>query len=163
MSFRGPLWFHPMKIRDVMNREPASVALGTSMADAAEQLSHLHENDLAVVDADGSFIGILAEGDLLRHALPKFEQVVANAESVAEAFEMFLASGRHLADQPIDRAVVRNPILIGPDDELLKAAAVMISKNIRTLAVVDGDKLVGMISRSDVALGVFGRANAPSN
>ena len=141
-----------------MNSKPASVTLGTSMADAAELLSHLHENDLAVVDGDGGFIGILAEGDLLRHALPKFEQVVANAVSVAEAFEMFLASGRHLADQPIDRAVIRNPILIGPDDELLKAAAVMISKNIRTLAVVENDKLVGMISRSDVALGVFGRA-----
>jgi CBS domain-containing protein len=149
-----------MKIRDVMNREPASVLLGSTMADAAELLSHLHENDLAVVDGDGNFIGILAEGDLLRHALPKFEQVLANADSVADAFEMFLASGRHLADQPIDRAVIRNPILIRPDDELLKAAAVMISKNIRTLAVVDGGKLVGMISRADVALGVFGRASA---
>lgn len=129
------------------------------MAEAASLLIKTHANDLAVVDAQGGFVGILAEGDLLRHALPKFEQVVANADSVAEAYEMFLLSGRDLADQPIDRAVIRNPILIGPDDELLKAAAVMISKNIRTLAVVEDGRLAGMISRADVCLGIFGRSS----
>jgi CBS domain-containing protein len=148
-----------MKIRDVMERAPATVTEGTSMAEAASLLIKTHANDLAVVDAQGGFVGILAEGDLLRHALPKFEQVVANADSVAEAYEMFLLSGRDLADQPIDRAVIRNPILIGPDDELLKAAAVMISKNIRTLAVVEDGRLAGMISRADVCLGIFGRSS----
>lgn len=147
-----------MKIRDVMETSPASVTEGTSMADAAALLIQTHANDLPVVDDGGRFIGLLAEGDLLRHALPKFEQVVANAESVAEAYEMFLRSGQALADQPIDRAVIRNPILIGPDDELLKAAAVMISRNIRTLAVVEDERLLGMISRADVCLGIFGRA-----
>lgn len=147
-----------MKIRDVMDRSPTTVTEGTSMADAARLLIDTHANDLPVVDEAGRFVGLLAEGDLLRHALPRFEQVVATADSVAEAYEMFLSSGRHLADQPIDRAVIRTPILIGPDDELLKAAAVMISKNIRTLAVVDGEQLVGMISRADVCLGIFGRA-----
>ena len=147
-----------MKVRDVMNREPASVPEGTSMADAAELLIRTHANDLAVVDAAGAFVGILAEGDLLRHALPKFEQVVASADSVAEAYEMFLASGQSLADQPIDRAIIRNPILIRPDDELLKAAAVMISKNIRTLCVVDDEgRLAGTVSRANVCLGIFGR------
>jgi CBS domain-containing protein len=148
-----------MKIRDVMDRAPATVTEGTSMAEAASLLIKTHANDLAVVDAQGGFVGILAEGDLLRHALPKFEQVVANADSVAEAYDMFLLSGRDLADQPIDRAVIRNPILIGPDDELLKAAAVMISKNIRTLAVVEDGRLAGMISRADVCLGIFGRSS----
>jgi CBS domain-containing protein len=147
-----------MKIRDVMDQSPATVTEGTSMADAAALLIQTHANDLPVVSGDGRFIGLLAEGDLLRHALPKFEQVVANAESVSEAYEMFLVSGRNLADQPIDRAVIRNPILIGPDDELLKAAAVMISRNIRTLAVVEDDRLLGMISRADVCMGIFGRS-----
>lgn len=147
-----------MKIRDVMDRSPATVTEGTSMAEAARLLIETHANDVPVVDGDGRFVGLLAEGDLLRHALPRFEQVVATAESVAEAYEMFLTSGRHLADQPIDRAVIRNPILIGPDDELLKAAAVMISKNIRTLAVVEDGLLLGMISRANVCLGIFGRA-----
>jgi CBS domain-containing protein len=149
-----------MKIRDVMDTSAATVTEGTSMADAAALLIRTHANDLPVVDTAGAFVGILAEGDLLRHALPRFEQVLANAESVSEAYEMFLASGRDLADQPIDRAVIRNPILISPDDELLKAAAVMISRNIRTLAVVDDGAFVGMISRADVCLGIFGRAQA---
>lgn len=146
-----------VKVRDVMNTNPPSIREGASMAEAATLLAQTQANDLAVVDGDGSFVGILAEGDLLRHALPKFDQVVESARSVAEAFEMFLVSGRDLADQPIDRAVIRSPILLSPDDELLKAAAVMISKNIRTLVVVADTKLVGTVTRAGVCLGVFGR------
>jgi CBS domain-containing protein len=146
-----------VKIRDVMNTEPAAIREGTTMAEAAELLDRTHANDLAVVDAEGNLIGILAEGDLLRHALPKFDQVVASAATLTEAFEMFLVSGRDLADQPIDRAVIRTPILLAPDDELIKAAAAMISRNIRTLVVVEDGKLVGTISRANVCLGIFGR------
>jgi CBS domain-containing protein len=145
-----------VKVRDVMNTDPPSIAEGASMVDAATLLTRTQANDLAVIGGDGSFVGILAEGDLLRHALPKFDQVVDSAGSVAEAFEMFLVSGRDLADQPIDRAVIRTPILLSPDDELLKAAAVMISKNIRTLVVVEDNKLVGTVTRAGVCLGVFG-------
>ncbi|HEV7886226.1 MAG TPA: CBS domain-containing protein [Acidimicrobiales bacterium] len=147
-----------MKVRDVMNQSPPSITEGATMAEAAELLGRTHANDLAVLDHAGNFVGILAEGDLLRHALPKFEHVVATAGSVAEAFEMFLASGRDLAGQPVDRAVIRTPILLRPDDELLQAAAVMISKQIRTLVVVEDGRLMGTVSRADVALGVFGRS-----
>lgn len=145
-----------MKIRDVMNTEPVAIREGATMAEAAELLDRTKANDLPVVDGDGRLVGILAEGDLLRHTLPKFDQVVSSAASLTEAFEMFLASGRHLADQPIDRAVIRTPILLGPDDELLKAAAAMISRNIRTLLVAEDGKLVGTVSRADICLGVFG-------
>lgn len=140
-----------------MNPDPPTIREGAAMAEAAEVLTRTHANDLAVLGADGRFVGILAEGDLLRHALPRFDQVVEKAGSVAEAFEMFLASGLDLADQPIDRAVITNPILLSPDDELLKAATVMISKNIRTLVVVDDGRLVGTVSRANVCLGIFGR------
>jgi CBS domain-containing protein len=147
-----------MKIRDVMNTDPAAIREGATMAEAAELLDRTRANDLAVVDADGRFVGILAEGDLLRHTLPKFDQVVASSATLTEAFQMFLASGEDLANQPIDRAVIRTPILLGPDDELLKAAAAMISKNIRTLVVVEDGRLVGTVSRANICLGVFGRA-----
>ena len=41
--------------------------------------------------------------------------------------------------QSIARSIIPTPITVGPDDEILKAATVMIEKNIRRLPVVDGD------------------------
>ena len=43
------------------------------------------------------------------------------------------------------------PIAVGPDDDLDYAMNLMAAHQLRRLPVVDGDKLVGMLSQADVA------------
>jgi CBS domain-containing protein len=142
-------------VRDVMNVNPARIAARSTMREAAEMVSLSQASDLAVVDDAGRFVGIVAEGDLIRAALPKFDEVVAGGGSVAEAFELFLLNGKDLAGQPIDRVVIREPIEIHPDDDLMKVAVVMVSRNIRRLHVVDNERLAGSISRVDICRAVL--------
>ena len=103
-----------------------------------------------VVDDDGRYVGVLAEGDLLHALMPDFEGLMDSGASLADAFRIFVDSGREYADQPIGRLVIRKSITVGPEDELLKAATVMVTKGIRRLAVVDGERLLGTVSRADV-------------
>lgn len=138
-----------------MNVNPARIPARSTMREAAELVSLSQASDLAVVDDEGRLVGILAEGDLIRAALPKFDEVVASGGSVTEAFELFVRNGKDLAGQPIDRAVIRAPIEIHPDDDLMKVAVVMVSMNIRRLHVVDAGRLVGSISRADICRAVL--------
>src|SRR5689334_3156653 len=103
-----------------MNSNPARIAARSTMREAAELVSRSQASDLAVVDDEGRFVGILAEGDLMRAALRRFDEVVAGGGSVTEAFDLFLLNGKDLAGQPIDRVVIREPIEIHPDDDLMK-------------------------------------------
>ncbi len=127
------------------------------MREAAELVSQSEASDLAVVDDEGGFVGVLSEGDLIRAALPKLDEIVASGGSVAEAFELFLLNGKDLASQPIYRLVIRDPIEVHPDDDLMKVAVVMVSRHIRRLHVVEDGKLAGSISRADICRAVLSK------
>ena len=54
-----------MRIADVMDRRAARIALDAPMSLAAELLVLWRAIDLMVVDGEGRYVGVLAEGDLL--------------------------------------------------------------------------------------------------
>jgi CBS domain-containing protein len=139
-----------LRIDDIMDRKTARIEIGSPMRLAAEMLVLTQASNLMVVDREGRFIGILSEGDLLHAIMPDFEGLLEAGASLRKAFEVFLEAGGQYADQPIDRLVVRESINLKPDDELLKAATVMVTKRIRRLAVLDGEKFVGSVSRADI-------------
>jgi CBS domain-containing protein len=139
-----------MRIADVMDRKAARISVTAPMSLAAELLVLSRASDLMVVDDAGRYVGVLAEGDLLHALMPDFEGLMDSGASLADAFRIFVDSGRVYADQPIGRLVIRKSITVGPEDELLKAATVMVTKGIRRLAVVDGERLLGTVSRADV-------------
>ena len=144
-----------MKIRDVMNTKAARVRLGQPMALAAETLVLTQAGDLMVLDDADQFVGVLAGGDLLYAVMPDFEGLMEAGASLQRACEIFVAAGDHYAEEPIDRLVIRGSITVASDDELLKAATVMITMGIRVLAVVDDGRLMGTVSRADVSWGVL--------
>lgn len=144
-----------MLIRDVMNTKAARIHLGRPMALAAEILVLTQASDLMVIDNEDRFFGVLPEGDLLQAVMPDFEGLMESGASLEQAFAVFRHSGSDYADQPIDRLVIRGSITLSPDDELLKAATVMLTKGIRRLAVVEGERFVGSVSRADICWGVL--------
>lgn len=144
-----------LRVGDVMNTKTARIHLNRPMKLAAEILVLTQASDLIVIDEDDRFVGVLPEGDLLHAIMPDFDGLMESGASLQRAFEVFLSSGSSYADQLIDSLVIRGSITLRPDDELLKAATVMITKGIRRLAVVDGERFVGSVSRADVCWGVL--------
>jgi CBS domain-containing protein len=108
-----------------------------------------------VVDQDGVFMGVLSEGDVIRAALPNYDEVLAAGGSLADAFEFFVTKGRQLAERPIAPLVITDPITMKPSDEAAAAATVMVDRQIRRLPVVDSGKLVGTVSRSDICRAII--------
>lgn len=144
-----------MLVRDVMNTRTARIHLDRPMKLAAEILVLTQASDLVVIDDADRYIGVLSEGDLLHAILPDFEGLMESGASLRRAFDAFIDGGSVYAEQPIGRLVIRGSITLRPDDELLKAATVMITKGIRRLAVIEGDRFVGSVSRADICWGLL--------
>jgi len=147
-----------MQIREFMSRNVVTVKLGSTIQEAAEILSHTWASDLMVLDDGGCFVGVLSEGDLIRAAMPRFDELIgidAMGSPMIESFNVFLEQGAALASHPIDELVIRKPLTFSPSDDALKAAAAMVSKQIRRLPVIEDGRLVGVVSRSDLALAVL--------
>jgi CBS domain-containing protein len=145
-----------MKVQEVMNASGTTVDIGATVKQAVRILAESQASDLMVVAADGRFAGVLSEGDLIRAALPRYEEILQGGGNLTEAFEVFVDKGSALADKPIEPLVIKDALTFAPQDEVLKAASAMVRKQIRRLPVVEGGKLVGTISRADVCRAVLG-------
>lgn len=150
-----------VRIRDVMDAKTARILLGQPLRIAAETLVTTQASDLMVIDHEQRFVGVIPEGDLLAALIPDFEGLAEAGATLSDAYRAFLRAGDDLGEQPIDRLVIRRSVTVEPDDELLKAATVMVMKGIRRLAVVDaGGRFLGSVSRADVCWGVLVEAPA---
>jgi CBS domain-containing protein len=145
-----------MRVRDVMTVRPVRILDGASVQRAVEILALSQASDVMVVDRDERFVGVLSEGDILRSALPDVQQILDEGGQRAHAFELFLTKAKALSDQSISPLVIREPLVVRPDDHIVEAAVILIERYIRRLPVVEEGLLVGTVSRQDIARAIVG-------
>lgn len=138
-----------MKVDDAMNPNVHTITTGTSVRDAAEKLAQTAVADLAVLDGDGNFAGVLSEGDLLRAVLPRFSDLIER-DSLSASREIFEEASAEVSEMTIDRFMITAPITLRPKDDITRAAGIMNSRYIRRLPVVQDGKLVGTLARGDI-------------
>jgi CBS domain-containing protein len=117
------------KVRDAMTVEPRSAEPGLSLAEAARLMKSEDVGSLPVVD-DGRLVAMLTDRDIVVRTVA--EGVDANATVVGD-----VAS--------------REPVTVGPEQDLDEALALMAHHQVRRLPVVEEERLVGIVAQADVA------------
>jgi predicted transcriptional regulator len=144
------------QIKDVMRVRTARIRQDSDIRHAAEIVALSGVSDLMVVDDEDKFIGVLSEGDILRTALPDIDEILDEGGTLDDAFQIFLDKGKQLSELPIAPLIIREPIVLDPENHVAQAATILVDKQIRMLPVVQDSKLVGTISRADVCRAVVG-------
>jgi CBS domain-containing protein len=144
-----------MRVIDVMDPKAARTDADITFAQAAQLLTLSGAGELMVVEADGTFVGVVSEADLLRAMMPDFEALTDAGPSLQAAALAFIDAGHRQADQPIRRVTIRDSLVVAPHDDLLKAATLMITRGLRRLPVVADGTLRGVVSQADVCWGLL--------
>lgn len=147
-----------MRVVDHMNPNPARIGEHDSMREAVQAFAASQAADLMVVGEGGRFVGILSEGDLIRAALPQLEDLVEEMQTtpgLPKIFDIFADKSNELARAGIERLIIREPVVLNPDDHIHRAAATMAARNIRRLPVVREGQLLGTLSRADVCMAII--------
>ncbi|GGF43518.1 histidine kinase [Aliidongia dinghuensis] len=140
-----------MKASDVMTQGPiVTVHPETSLEEAAGLMIKLHISGLPVVDAAGKLVGILTEGDLLRRA------EIGTAPHRRRWVSFLSAPGR-LADEYVQTHGIkvgdlmsRDVVMAAPDTPLEAIVGLLEQHCIKRLPIVEGDRLLGIVSRLDL-------------
>ena len=127
-----------MFVKYRMTPHPITVAPDTSVAEALGFMRQNRVRRLPVVDKKGTIVGIVTEKDLL-YASPS----PATSLSVYEI-------GYLLSRLKVEEIMKRDVITVGADAPLEEAARIMADNKIGSLPVVEGDKLVGIITETDI-------------
>lgn len=115
-------------VKEIMESRVVSVNSLTPIVEVARLMQMMRTWVVAVCD-NGKFQGIITQRDLVN--------VLATAgEPLEESAGMIMN---------------KNCPIISPDDDILRAADVMVEKGVHVLPVVDNGKLIGMFSLNNLA------------
>lgn len=155
-DWRAAIQLPYMYVKGIMDTHMARIREDSNLHVAAEIVALSGVSDLMVVTDNGSFVGVLSEGDILRAALPDIDEIVEEGGTLESAYQVFLRRGADLSNRPIAPLIIREPITLQPEDHVAKATAILISKQIRLLPVVKDGRLLGTVSRANICEAVVG-------
>lgn len=123
-----------------MTRPVITIGPGASIKEAARLLTDRAISALPVVDGRGSLIGIVSEADLL--------PVETRPDPRTQAMPLPVSAGS--TPRTVGDVMTRRVIAVRPEDEVSQAARLMLEADVKRLPVMDGDRLVGIVSRRDL-------------
>ncbi|MFH1138906.1 MAG: CBS domain-containing protein [Pseudomonadota bacterium] len=139
--------------RELMSTQLITVRPETSVRELAELLVIHKISGLPVLDEEGSLVGIVSQSDLVAlnklphvpNSVTLFDWVIYLEGMGRLKAEMAKIGGNKVADI-MTRAVITVP----PEESLEKIATIMAEKNVHTIPVVDGGRLLGLIGKLDI-------------
>jgi CBS domain-containing protein len=123
-----------------MTPDVVTVGPDTSAKYAAEVMAERGYAALPVVDERGGVIGVVAEADVLRDRLPQDPRLHLLREEVADEPPSLLVRG-----------VMTAPVRTVPvTADVADVARLFVDAHLRSVPVVDGARLAGIVSRRDL-------------
>ncbi|HSE05556.1 MAG TPA: CBS domain-containing protein [Methylomirabilota bacterium] len=140
-----------MKVGDLMTGGDLITARpGTPVLEARQLMLKARIRHLLVTEEDGRLLGIVTDRDI-RLNLPS----QATSLSVWEINHL-------LTKLTVGEVMTRSVITIGPDREARDAAVLMLDHTVGALPVMDGGRLVGIVTEADILRGFVGLAGGTS-
>ena len=139
-----------MKVREVMTRTVVSVRPETPLKDVAARMVEHGISGVPVVDEQGVVLGVVSEADFIvkerglegvRHR--PLARLLGESDDVRAEIAKVVA-------ETAGSAMSSPAITIEADRPVREAAAVMIERAINRLPVVEGGRLVGIVTRADL-------------
>jgi CBS domain-containing protein len=139
-----------MRAHQIMTRPVITVTPETTIVDAANTMLQKHVSGLPVVDATGKLVGIVSEGDFIRRS------EIGTERKRGRFLKFILGPGKAATDfvhehgRKVAEIMTSEPLTITEDTVMEEIVELMEKNNIKRLPVMRGDKIVGIVSRSNL-------------
>jgi CBS domain-containing protein len=139
--------------RDIMTADPVTVGPEMAVKDAARLMTDQRLGALPVL-ADGRLVGIATEGDLIMQDVKvRFPTTI----HLLDAF-IFYPPSQDRMESELRKAVAatvgdvmtREPVTLPATASIEDVATLMVDRDVSRVLVMDGDTLIGVVSKSDI-------------
>lgn len=139
-----------MRAHQIMTRSVVTVAPDATILEAASIMLRQHVSGLPVVDAAGKLVGIVSEGDFIRRS------EIGTQRKRGRWLKFLLGAGTAATDyvhehgRKISDVMTSEPLTVTEDATLEEIVTLMETNGVKRLPVMNGDKLVGIVSRANL-------------
>src|ERR1700674_2979238 len=145
-----------MRTHQIMTRKVITVGIAASIVDAANIMLENHISGLPVVDEAGKLVGIVSQGDFIRRA------EIGTQRKRGRWLKFLLGPGKAASDfvhergRKVGEIMTPEPFTVTEDATLADIVELMERNNVKRLPVMRGDRLVGIVTRSNLLQAVAG-------
>jgi CBS domain-containing membrane protein len=126
-----------LTVADLMTSRVFAVRADETVAVLVDLMREHHVRHVPVVDDEGELLGLVSHRDLLRNSLiEQDDEVQVDKEEILERLQV-----RDLMLGEVDR--------VTPETDIREAAQLMLDHKYGCLPVVEGNRLVGILTESD--------------
>ena len=139
-----------MRAHQIMTRSVITVTPETSVVEAANIMLQRHISGLPVVDSAGALVGIISEGDFIRRS------EINTGRKRSGFMQFILGAGREATDfvhehgSKVGELMTPEPLTVNEGTDLEQIVELMEKNNVKRLPVMNGNKLVGIVTRSNL-------------
>lgn len=147
-----------MRAHQIMTRQVITVAIDAPIVDAANIMLDKHVSGLPVVDQAGNLVGIVSQGDFLRRA------EIGTQRKRGRWLKFLVGPGRaasefvHERGRKVGEIMTLDPRTVAEDATLEDIVELMERNHVKRLPVMRADKLVGIVTRTNLLQAVAGLA-----
>lgn len=133
-----------MQARDIMTRTVVTVTATTTVHEAATLLASNGFTALPVVDDSGELVGLLTEVDILRDRFPHDPRFHCSDEGSVRGPDTREPAAT------VGAVMVEPSPSVRPGADVVDLVTIMRADGLRSMPVVDGPRLVGIVTRRDL-------------
>lgn len=142
-----------LKAKEVMTKDVVTVRRETSVRDLALIFTERRISSVPVVDDNGDLVGIVSESDLIEQdknlhiptVVSIFDWVI-----YLESDKRFEKELQKMTAQTVGEIYSEEVLCVTPDTPVSEVADIMSSKRVHAVPVVEGGRVVGVVSRIDL-------------
>ena len=136
-----------MKGAAVLTKDGFTTSPDTPLKEVAEKMLQYGISGMPVVDAEGCVVGVISETDILFK-----ERIAPQRDGLVDWLVHYGEDppAAKLAARRVGQAMTSPAVTVKSRRSVAEAAALMLDLDVTRLPVVDGDRLVGIVTRADL-------------
>ncbi|ADR18775.1 CBS domain-containing protein [Calditerrivibrio nitroreducens] len=129
-----------MKVKEIMKTNVITAHEDESIREVTLRLREKKITGVPVLNDNGEVVGVFSETDLLN----RLPDILNDADKIP------LVDVKELTDPPVKTVMSSPAITVTPDTDIKDVAKIFLYKYIHRVPVLEGDKLVGIVSLGDL-------------
>lgn len=138
-------------VKDLMREEVFSIRADRKVKELLQLFVEKQVSGVPVVKDNDKLVGIVTDADILGK--------IDNSPSFIDTLTYIIVVNKQaslsdkineLLDTPVEKLMTRRVVTVSRNTGLSDVSQILSNRQFKKLPVVDGDKLVGVVSRSDV-------------
>jgi CBS domain-containing protein len=142
-----------LSAKDIMTPDPFTVAVDLPVKEAAKLMVEKGVGALPVLDED-RLVGMVSESDLIMQDVkvefPTYVHLLDGVIMYPPAYSKFEEEFKKAVGATVRDVMTSDPITVSQDVSVDDLATMMFDEGVSRFPVMDGDRLVGIVSKMDI-------------